>query len=90
MIRLVYFVMNLNLFLIFFDCCVAQQMWVNVAELVDFPIGQNFESIAKLWLSEKKYKLVNIFTSAVLWTQWKVRNDMLFHVVIVQLVLMMM
>jgi hypothetical protein len=28
------------------------------------------------WLSEKKFKVLNIFHSAILWTIWKTRNDM--------------
>jgi hypothetical protein len=67
---------------LFSDCCVARQILLNVAEMINLPVGQDFESIAKRWLSDKKFKLVNICTSAVfLWTVWKARNDILFQVV---------
>jgi hypothetical protein len=35
--------------------------------------------MAKLWLQNKKYKFVNIVTSAMLWTLWKFRNDLVFQ-----------
>jgi hypothetical protein len=66
---------------LFFDCCVAQQLWFNTAKMLGLSVGQNFESIAKLWLSDKKYKLVNVCTSAALWALWKTMNDILFKVV---------
>jgi hypothetical protein len=65
---------------LFFYCCVARQMWYNIAEILELPVGQKFESIARLWLCDKKYKLVNICTSAALWALWKTRNDILFQV----------
>jgi hypothetical protein len=31
---------------LFFYCCVARQMWYNIAEILELPVGQKFESIA--------------------------------------------
>jgi hypothetical protein len=40
----------------------------------------DFESIARLWLNDKKYKFVNILNAVVLWSLWKTRNNMCFQV----------
>jgi hypothetical protein len=42
--------------------------------------GVDFESVASLWLCAKKYKTLNICTTAVMWSLWKLRNDMCFQV----------
>jgi hypothetical protein len=49
------------------------------SEILNFQLGWDFESVAKLWLQNKKYKFVNIVTSAMLWTLWKFRNDLVFQ-----------
>jgi hypothetical protein len=40
----------------------------SLEHLVEVKIGPDFESVAKLWLSNKKYKWTNVFTSAALWS----------------------
>jgi hypothetical protein len=47
---------------IFFGCCVARSVWETLAEILNVHMGHDFESVEKLWLQYKKYKLVNIFT----------------------------
>jgi hypothetical protein len=64
---------------LFFNCCVSVQLWITVAELLGVQVGQDFESVAKLWINNKKFKLINICTSAVLWSLWRTRNDMIFQ-----------
>lgn len=51
---------------LFFDCVVANQMWIIISEVVDLSCGRDFESIAKQRLS-KGYIIANMFTSASLW-----------------------
>jgi hypothetical protein len=64
-----------------FDCCVAQSIWGSISEMLGFHVGKDFESIAKLWLNDKKYKYVNILNNVVvLWSLWKTRNNMCFPV----------
>jgi hypothetical protein len=64
---------------LFFDCIVASQVWFDVSEVIGFQIGQDFESVAERWLCNKKYGLVNMVSSAVCWSLWKVRNSLCFQ-----------
>jgi hypothetical protein len=41
-------------------------------------VGRDFESSAKLWIRDKKFKAVNLCNAAVLWCIWKTRNDICF------------
>jgi hypothetical protein len=42
-------------------------------------VGNDFESVPKHWLSEKKFRTVSVCTTSVFWTLWKMRNDMCFQ-----------
>jgi hypothetical protein len=57
---------------------VAKYAWEILSEILNVQIGQDFVSVAKLWLQNKKYKEVNMCTAALLWTLWKSRNDLVF------------
>jgi hypothetical protein len=63
---------------LFFECCVVSSTWDIVSEMLGFRVGVDFESIAKLWLMDKKCKFINIFTVVILWCLWKTRNYMCF------------
>jgi hypothetical protein len=52
---------------LFFDCVVAKQAWVGVSKFIGFSIGDCFESMAKCWLCNRKYGVVNMLSSAVCW-----------------------
>jgi hypothetical protein len=54
-------------------------MWQNVTEITGVDVGSDFESVAKRWLSDKKYIALNVLTTAVFWTLWKMRNDLYFQ-----------
>jgi hypothetical protein len=43
------------------------------------PIGSNFETIAKCWLYNIKFGIVNMVTSTVCWGAWKLRNSLHFQ-----------
>jgi hypothetical protein len=64
---------------LFFECCVAQSIWETISEMLGFQVGSDFESVAKLWLSDKKYKYVNVLNAIVLWSLWNTRNNLCFQ-----------
>jgi hypothetical protein len=53
---------------VFFDCCVARALWDIISDILQCPVGADFEAVAKLGLIDKKFKVVNTCTSAVLWS----------------------
>jgi hypothetical protein len=53
-------------------------MWICISDCLDVNLGSCFESIGKLWLSNKKNIVLNIFTSA-LRGLWKLRNCLCFQ-----------
>jgi hypothetical protein len=48
-------------------------------EILQVSVAVDFESVVKLWLREKKFKVVNTCTSVVIWTLWKSRNNLCFQ-----------
>jgi hypothetical protein len=38
-----------------------------ISEMLGIQVDMDFESMIKLWLNDKKYRYVNIVTSAVMW-----------------------
>jgi hypothetical protein len=45
---------------LFFGWCVAKMLWSELSEMFDIQIGTDFESVSKLWLCNKKWKMLNI------------------------------
>jgi hypothetical protein len=64
---------------LFFECVVATSLWEVVSDILKLSIGKSFESVARWWLSDNKNSVLNIFSSATLWTLWLVRNEMCFQ-----------
>jgi hypothetical protein len=64
---------------VFFECAIAKQCWAFVSDIVGFQVGDNMLEIGKCWLSDKKFSTLNMITSAVLWSIWKLRNDLCFQ-----------
>jgi hypothetical protein len=64
---------------VFFECAVAKRCWAFVSDIVGFQVGDNMFEIGKCWLSDKKFSMLNMITSAVLWSIWKLRNDRCFQ-----------
>jgi hypothetical protein len=49
-----------------FECVVARRAWEMI--LVGVRLGQDYESIAKLWLCNTKFGVINIISSAMCWS----------------------
>lgn len=64
---------------LFFECVVVRIMWKIVSDIVQVKIGESYESMAGFWLSNKKFTVLNMISSAVLWSVWKMRNSMWFQ-----------
>ena len=45
---------------LFFDCCVAKQIWIELNEIAGWNVGQNSESVASMWLFNTKFLVNNI------------------------------
>jgi hypothetical protein len=43
---------------LFFECCVAKNVWSVVSEILGLVVGNNFEFVATLWVMSSKYKLL--------------------------------
>lgn len=63
---------------LFFECIVARQIWAEVEKLFQLQIA-NSESVAKLWLCNRRYLHLNVVTSAVLWGLRNFRNSIVFN-----------
>jgi hypothetical protein len=61
-----------------FRCVVAQRAWRVISQILGVETGTDYESVAKMWLCNKKYGVINIVTSDVCWSIWKFRNAMIF------------
>lgn len=63
---------------LFFECCVAVNVWRIISETLSKEMGSNYESVAKFWLANKKHLITNVVSSAVLWSLWKLWNELCF------------
>jgi len=64
---------------LFFECVVAKQCWKVISDAVGTIVGIDLAVIGQFWLSEKRHGILNIVTSAVFWSIWKLRNEILFQ-----------
>jgi hypothetical protein len=55
-------------------------VWLNVCGRWPEIRGvHDFESMARIWLRGNKFDAVKVFNTAILWTIWKVRNELCFQ-----------
>jgi hypothetical protein len=52
---------------LFFHCCVAKNVWEYISLWLNRSIGTDYESVASLWIANKKFRVCNIVSSAVIW-----------------------
>jgi hypothetical protein len=63
MIGLVCFALKMSQITISFECVVAKRAWAMISSVIGFQVGSDYESIAKMWLCNKKYDMINLLTS---------------------------
>jgi hypothetical protein len=64
---------------LFFECVVAKQAWLMLAEVIGFNVGLDYETMATCWLCNTKYGVVNMLSAALCWGIWKLRNSLCFQ-----------
>jgi hypothetical protein len=64
---------------LFFDYVVVKKVWGVVPDILGVQMGADYESIASLWLCNKKFCISNIFSAAICWCLWKLRNCLCFQ-----------
>jgi hypothetical protein len=64
---------------LFFECCVAKVFWQTISDITNVKLGSDFESVAKLWINQKKHGVTNVCTAAGLLSLWKLRNELRFQ-----------
>jgi hypothetical protein len=62
-----------------FECVVAKKAWQIISRVLCKEVGIDYESVARLWLCNKKHGITNMVTSTVSWSIWKLRNTMIFQ-----------
>jgi len=53
---------------LFFECCVARNIWLTISEVLGHNLGHCFESVARFCIANKRHMLTNIISSSVLWS----------------------
>jgi hypothetical protein len=70
---------NESVFHLFFGCAVASRIWELVSRVVGISMGNDYESVARLWLCNKRCGIINIISSAVCWCLWELMNHLCFQ-----------
>lgn len=55
---------------VFFECFVAKQCWCIISDILSYNVSGSMLDVGKYWLSNKKCCLVNMVSSAVIWSIW--------------------
>lgn len=69
--------MNKSLLPFVFECLFICGRWFLLVFNKD--VGTYFDTVARWWISESKNSVLNIFTPAVMWAIWTIRNEMCFQ-----------
>ena len=62
---------------LFSECIVARELWQDFFEIFGVQIT-DFESVASKWICNKSFMHFNVVSSAILWTIWNNRNNLVF------------
>jgi hypothetical protein len=58
---------------------VAVNVWRIISDVLSVELGCNDESVARFWIANKKHLITNVISSVVLWSLWKLRNELCFQ-----------
>jgi hypothetical protein len=50
---------------LFFNCCVARELWNEFADILGVPVIVDFESMAKNWLGGNRLTILNVYVGSV-------------------------
>ena len=64
---------------LFFECVVAKACWAYLADIFHIGFGNDFESVARWWVSNTRHKIMNCCSSVLMWCLWKTRNELCFQ-----------
>lgn len=56
----------------------AGNVWRIIYEVLGIEIGCSYEAVAKFWIASEKHLITNVVSSAVLWSLWKLHNELCF------------
>ena len=70
---------NESVCMVFFNCVVAKICWSYLNDIFLIDLGSNFEPMARWWVSNNRYKVMNCCSAALMWCLWKTRNEMCFQ-----------
>lgn len=59
---------------LFFEYCVAKNIWAMISDTVGLNIGHDFESVVRV--ANKKHGAVNTVSAGVLWSLCKLRREL--------------
>lgn len=54
-------------------------MWNLCVDILNIQGARGFEAVARWWISNEKHAILNMCTSAILWSLWKLRNAICFQ-----------
>jgi hypothetical protein len=50
---------------LFFNCCVARELWNEFADILGVPVIVDFESMAKNWPGGNRLTILNVYVGSV-------------------------
>ncbi|KQJ95799.1 hypothetical protein BRADI_3g19082v3 [Brachypodium distachyon] len=63
---------------LFFTCDISKIFWQELAVMLDVNHFLCYEDVARWWPSNNNHAVINMASSAFMWTLWKFRNDLHF------------
>ncbi|KQJ93894.1 hypothetical protein BRADI_3g07307v3 [Brachypodium distachyon] len=64
---------------LFFDCMVPQLIWEQMHKFYGKTLDTSLQCLTSHWKDNKKFEVINISNAAILWSTWKLRNDLFFR-----------